>query len=204
MANEEPKGTEQNTAESGEVLDKKAKKEQLREQRRKDQKSAAKAVKSMKEYTYRDLGQELIMRRKMWRAITLFIMTLIALVVFIALFISERQRIQQTYAEKYNRSMETFLYDMDDYLNAEADFELRYRMIVSDAANMSAFAFLREDFEEEQKSVNALYTAILKYPEQMGERMSEIREIVDGIRNYEKGAYDKLNEFIDSINLKGY
>lgn len=184
--------------------EKRAKREKEREKKRAEQKAAAKDIRKIKDYTYRDFGQELIMRRKMWRYITLFIMTLIALVVFIALFISEMQRVQETYRTQLKKNMQTLVGDIDNYLNADANYDLWYRMIVSDASCMNNFGFLLDDFTEEQKSINGLYTVILKYPEQTKEKMEQIKPLVQGIIDYEKDCYVHLDEFIDTYDLKGY
>ena len=93
---------------------------------------------------------------------------------------------------------------IDDYQNADANDDLWYRMIVSDAADMKSFIFLIDEMEEEQKSINGLYTTILKYPEQSKKRMKEIRELVQNLEDANGDAYDKINEFVDTINLKGY
>ena len=183
---------------------KKEKREKEREKKRADQKKAAKVAKTMTEYTYRDMGQELIMRRKMWRAIILFIMTLIALVVFIALFINEAQRVQETYRSQYKRNMEILSNDVKDYLDADGDLELRYRIIISSISNVNNFAFLQDGFLEEQKTINSLYTVILKYPEQVKARMTEVDALLDSLVAYEADAYSKVDEFVESINLKGY
>lgn len=168
--------------------------------RKKDKDSA----KAMVEYTYRDMGQEFLMRRKMLRAIVLFILTLIALIVFVALYINETKTVQETYRTQYKKCLDSVIYDLDDYINADGDFELRYRMIVGDAAAMSNFAFLRDNFLDEQKSINAIYTVLVKYPEQVKERIEELREIFQLVRESDLEAFQKLDEFVDSINLKGY
>ena len=184
--------------------ERRAKREKEREKRREDQKKAAKDVKRIKDYTYRDFGQELIMRRKMWRYIILFIMTLIALIVFIALYISEKQRVQETYRAQFKKNMESLIADIDTYLDADGNHDLWYRMITTDAACADNFGFLLNDFTEEQKSINGLYTVILKYPEQTKEKLEQIKPLVQGIIDYEKDCYTHLDEFIDTYDLKGY
>lgn len=208
---EEEKKTESTAGSEASSSDAEAKKkerqekrEKEREKKRADQKKAAKAAKTLTEYTYRDLGQELIMRRKMWRAIILFIMTLIALIVFIALFINESQRVQETYRTQYKRNMEILSNDVKDYLDADGDLELRYRIIISSISNVNNFAFLQDDFLEKQKTMNSLYTVIIKYPVQCKERMEEIDALLDSLVAYEADAYTKVDEFVESINLKGY
>lgn len=160
---------------------------------------------TMLQYTARDFGQEFIMKRKMIRAIVISIMLGIALVVFVALYVDQSRRVQETYRTQYTKSIETVIYDIDDYKKAEGDYELRYRMMVADMSNVNAFAFLLDDFEEEQKSINSLYTCYIKYPQQMQEKLEEVKgilEIILKVKN--KNSYEKIDEFVNTINLKGY
>ena len=90
------------------------------------------------------------------------------------------------------------------YQNADGDFELRYRMIVSDMSVANAFAFLLKDFTERQKSVNELYTVFIKYPDQTRERIDEVEVIfADLTANLDKG-YEEMDVFVASIDLKGF
>lgn len=158
----------------------------------------------MLEYTYRDMGQEFIMRRKMWRAIVIAIALGVALVVFVALYINAMRRVQETYRAQLMRNLENLSYDIEEYMNADGDFELRYRMLVSDMTGVDSFAFLLEDYVEEQKSINELYTCFIKYPEQMREKLPEVKESVDGILNTEDDAFEKMDKIVESIDKKGF
>ncbi len=158
----------------------------------------------MLEYTYRDSGQEYLMRQKMLRAIVIAIILGIALTVFIALYVAETKRVQETYRAQYNKSLISVLEDIHSYQNADGDFELRYRMLVSDMASANSFAFLLNDFTERQKSINGLYTVVIKYPEQTQKRIDEVEVIfADLTANLDKG-YDEMDEFVASIDLKGF
>ena len=158
----------------------------------------------MLEYTYRDSGQEYLMRQKMLRAIVIAIILDIALTVFIALYVAETKRVQETYRAQYNKSLISVLEDIHSYQNADGDFELRYRMLVSDMASANSFAFLLNDFTERQKSINGLYTVVIKYPEQTQKRIDEVEVIfADLTANLDKG-YDEMDEFVASIDLKGF
>lgn len=158
----------------------------------------------MLEYTYRDSGQEYLMRQKMLRAIVIAIILGIALTVFIALYVAETKRVQETYRAQYNKSLIAVLEDIHSYQNADGDFELRYRMLVADMSAANSFAFLLDDFTERQKSINGLYTVVIKYPEQTQKRIDEVEVIIaDLAANLDKG-YDEMDEFVASIDLKGF
>lgn len=160
---------------------------------------------TMLHYTARDYGQEYIMKRKMIRAIFIAIMLGIALVVFVALYVDQSRRVQETYRSQYTKAIETVVFDIDDYKKAEGDYELRYRMMVADMSNVNAFAFLLDDFEKEQKSINSLYTCYIKYPQQMQEKLEEVKGILENIlKANNKNSYEKIDDFVKTINLKGY
>ena len=72
--------------------------------------------------------------------------------------------------------------------------------------SVSSFAFLIDDFEEEQKAINELYTVFLKYPDQMQEDENleaALQALKDIDVDLDKG-YDEARELVDSIDLKGY
>jgi len=163
-------------------------------------------AKDLVNYTYRDNGQEFIMKRKMVTAIIVTILFAIALAVFIALYIDERAKVQETYKRQYGLCIEKVLYDIESYNGAEGDHEFRYRRIVADMNSVASFAFLIEDLEVtgQQKTVNELYTAFLKYPVQMKEKLGDAKTALEDINaNLDKG-YDEAAAIVESIDLKGY
>lgn len=170
----------------------------------KEKKSTKQNKDDLYKYTTRDLGQEFIMKKKMIAAIFALLITLSALAVFIALYMDERKRVQQTYYEQYLKCVETTIQDIDSYNNAEGDLEFRYRRIVADMSSVNSFAFLIDDLGvEHKKTINEFYTIYLKYPEQMSGKMEEARKALEDINaNLDKG-YDEADELIASIYLKG-
>ena len=163
-------------------------------------------AKSMVQYTYRDMGQEFIMKKKMIRAIIIAIIAIIALLVFIALYVDEKRRVQETFVARYKSCLQTVSEDIQFYLNMEGDGDLtfKYNHITADMNSVYSFSFLIDDFEEQQKSMNALYSAFLRYPQQMKEKLPEAKQAIDDIiANLDKG-YDEVDAIVDSLNLKGY
>ena len=63
-------------------------------------------------YTYRDIGQEYLMKKKTVRAVTFSIITFVALLVFIALYIEETKEGQRTYRREYRECLETVSEDI--------------------------------------------------------------------------------------------
>jgi len=150
------------------------------------------------------VNQEKLMKRRMIRAIILFIITFIALLVFIALYMDEKKRVQETYRKQYRANLTKVIEDIDSYKNSEGDHELRYMRIVSDMSSANAFAFLINSFEEKQITVNELTTCTMKYPEQMKEKLDDMRQALsDIIDDLDKG-YEEAEAVVSSVDKKGY
>ncbi|WP_295078934.1 hypothetical protein [Ruminococcus sp.] len=144
------------------------------------------------------------MKRRMISAIILFIITFIALLVFIALYMDEVRRVQETYRNQYRTSLGDVIEDIGSYRNGEGDMELRYRRILSDMSGATSFVFLIDDLGDEKKVINEVNTCIMKYPEQMRSKLDELetalQDILDGL---DKG-YDEAKALVDSIDKQGY
>ena len=170
----------------------------------KEKKSKAQQRDEFFKYTSRDMGQEFIMKRKMVAAIVALIFTLAVLAVFIALYIDATKRVQDVCYTQFHKCLDTTIADIDSYSDAEADFDFRYRRIVADMSSVNSFSFLLEDTEEHKKTVNELYSAFLKYPQQMASKMDEARTALEDINaNLDKG-YEEADALIASLDLKGY
>ena len=151
------------------------------------------------------MGQEELMKSRMVRAIVLFVITLIALIVFIGLYIDEKRRVQETYRAQYRQSLLHVSEDIGDYLNGESDYQMRYTRVTSDMCSANSFAFLIEDFMEQRKAVNTLYTVLLKYPDQMNnrERLTELQTAVNDMADGLDKGYEEAQSIIDSIDKMG-
>lgn len=144
------------------------------------------------------------MKRRMISAIVLFLITFVALLVFIALYMDEVKRVQETYKKQYRTGLQDVITDIESYKNAEGDLELRYMRIVSDLSGANAFVFLIEDLDEEKKTINEVSTCLIKYPEQMKGKLDELETAINDIlENLDKG-YDEAQALVDSVDKKGY
>lgn len=152
------------------------------------------------------MTQEHIMKKRMLRAIALFLITLIALVIFIGLYIDEKRRVQETYRKQFISCLTLTGEAIDSYLDGEGDFPLRYRRILINISSADSFAFLMENLTEKQKiTVNQLSTCVLKYPEQMQERerLEKMKTAVADISaNLDKG-FDEAQQVVDSVDKQG-
>ncbi len=149
------------------------------------------------------MDQEKIMKRRMIRAIVLFIFTFIAMLVFIGLYIDETKRTQETYVAQYKDNLMHVSEDITSYLNNEGDLDMRYMRIVSDMSSANSFAFLVEDYEKEKVTINQLNACVIKYPEQTKQKLPELKTAIDDIlANLDKG-YKEADDFVSSIDKKG-
>ena len=150
------------------------------------------------------MNQEKLMKRRMIRALILFGITFLALLVFIALYIDETRRVQETYHRQYRTNLQKVSEDIQSYVNADGDLDLRYTRIVSDMSAANAFAFLMDIPQRQKQTVNEITTCLMKYPEQMREKLKELDTAVNDINADLDKGYDEADEIVGSVNKKGH
>ena len=149
------------------------------------------------------MNQEKLMKKRMWTAIIMFIITLIALLVFIGLYIDEKERVQKTYRSQYRTELRHVSGEIEGYLNTEGGYDTRYSMIIGYMGSASSYAFLIDGFEDKQKTINELNTCLIKYPEQMSERLPDVKKAIDDILDDLDKGYDEAAAIVSEINKKG-
>ena len=153
------------------------------------------------------MTQEKIMKRRMIRAIVLFVITFIALLIFIGLYIDETRRVQDTYRKQFIAHLDQASSSISSYLDAEGDYPLRYRRILGHLSGANSFAFVMNGLTEDQKrAVNELYSAMLKYPEQMQdtERLEAMQQAIEDMSdNLDKG-FEEAAAVVESLDKKGF
>lgn len=151
-------------------------------------------------------GQETLMKRRMISSIILFAITLVALLVFVGLYIDESRRTQETYYIQYTTNLSHVSEDIDSYQNAEGDLDFRYTRIVSDMSSADSFAFLLDRLSDDRKkTVNELNACIMRYPEQMRTeaKLTELKKAVDDILAELDQGYEEAQALVDSIDKQG-
>ena len=149
------------------------------------------------------MNQEAIMKRKMIRAIILFIITFIAMLIFIGLYIDETKRVQRTYRNQYRTELRHVSGEITAYMKTEGGYAIRYSTIISYMSNAGSYAFLIDDFNDEQKTINEVSTALIKYPEQMSTKLEELNTAVNDILDGLDKGYDEAQAIVDSLDKKG-
>ncbi|MBR6872904.1 MAG: hypothetical protein IKN17_05300 [Ruminococcus sp.] len=149
------------------------------------------------------MNQDKIMKRRMVTAIILLIITLIALIIFIGLYIDETHRVQETYRRQYTTELRHVNEEITIYKAAEGDLDYHYNRITVYMANAGSFAFLIENFTDKQIVINEISTCLLKYPNQMKDKLEDLQQaITDILAELDKG-YDEAKAIYESIELKG-
>lgn len=144
------------------------------------------------------------MKKRMIRSIILFSLTLVALLVFIGLYVDETHRVQETYRLQYRTNLTHVAEDIESYLNNEGDLDLRYSRIISDMSAANAFIFLLENNEDKKKTINELHTCLIKYPEQMKGKLAEMETAIGDILADLDQGYAEAAEIVASVNKKGH
>lgn len=144
------------------------------------------------------------MKVKMIVSIIFSFFTMIAMCTFIALYIHETKSTQRTFYQKYMDSLTYAYEEINTYLLTKKDLDMHYNMLLSDVGTARNLVFLLNDFsEEKQKTINTFHYCLVKYPEQMKNRLEETKiAIYDITANLDKG-YDELELIIKSIDMLG-
>lgn len=150
------------------------------------------------------MTQEKIMKRKLVTTIVIMFIVVIALFVFIALYVDEVRKTEETFKKHYKLCVSSASENIDLYFSKGTDLDMRYNMIMSDVAAARTIVFLIKDYTEEQKAMNELHSCFVKYPDQTAEKLEEIGDALDMVTSGEENCYDRLNEIIDSYDKKGY
>jgi len=139
-------------------------------------------------------------------SIILFAITLVALLVFVGLYIDESRRTQETYYIQYTTNLSHVSEDIGSYQDAEGDLDFRYTRIISDMSSADSFAFLLDRLDDDRKkTVNELNACIMRYPEQMRTeaKLTELKKAVDDILAGLDQGYEEAQALVDSIDKQG-
>ena len=149
------------------------------------------------------MNQDKIMKRRMITAIVLLIITLIALVIFIALFVDESRRVQETYRRQFTTELRHVNEEISIYQKAEGDLDYHYTRITVYMANAGSYAFLIDNFTDKQIVINEISTCLIKYPQQMKGKLDDLQTAVSDILSDLEKGYEEAKTIYESLDLKG-
>ena len=147
------------------------------------------------------------MKRKMITAIIWSFILLIALLVFIGLYIDKSKEMNEKLRTQYKNCLSDAAEEIDTYLDRKIDYDMHYNMVISELGSARSFLFMIEDdsdkMTENQKTVNELHYCFVKYPEQMKSKLADVSQALkDVYDNLDKG-YDEMQKVVDSVNKMG-
>lgn len=145
------------------------------------------------------------MKRKMISAIIWSMILLIALLVFIGLYIDKIKENRERLRTQYQNCIADAAEEIDTYLDRKIDLDLHYNMVISNLGTARSFLFLIEDEElsKKQKAVNELHYCFVKYPVQMKTKLEAVSAALkDVYDNLDKG-YDEMRQIVDSVEKMG-
>ena len=118
---------------------------------------------------------------------------------------SPQKENQQRYKDQFLRNMSDAADEIDVYLKTKIDYDMHYNMVLSDVGAARSFIFLVEDEEwtDRQKTVNELHYCLVKYPDQMKNKLEDVSNALkDVYDNLDKG-YDEMSAIVDSVDKMG-
>jgi len=130
---------------------------------------------------------------------------LIISIIFVALFINQKKVNQNNYQKIFYASMANAaslvqLCSEDDY-----DYETKIREISAEVDVCCQMAYLVDMSTERQKSLNKLYYACIKLPNQIKLNISDLSVALNLIINSDKDAgYQKLINIVDNFDELDY
>lgn len=152
------------------------------------------------------MTQETLMKQRIVSRTILLSIAIIALIVFIGLYADEKRRVQQAFQTRYEANLERVQEDILSYLDAEADYDMRYTRLLMDMSTAKEFAFMIDDFADKQIIVNGMYTILLKYPEQMHEeeRLKQMYTAVGDILKHLDQGYEEAEVLVSDVDKMGH
>ena len=149
------------------------------------------------------MNQEKIMKAKMISAFVIALISVVGVFVFAGLYTEKSKEIQRTYREKYIENVQYASDEIQTYLTKKKDYEIRYNMILSDMGAARNLIFLIDGKEKEQNVFNELHYCFVKYPQQMKDKLQDVKKALDDIGdNLDKG-YDEAEKIVDSVDKMG-
>lgn len=147
------------------------------------------------------------MKRKMITAIIWSFILLIALLVFIGLYVDKSKEQNEKLKTQFKNCLADAAEEIDTYLDRKIDYDMHYNMVISGLGSARSFLFLIDDDSEKmidnRKTVNELHYCFVKYPEQMKGKLADVSQAFkDVYDNLDKG-YEEMQKIVDSVNKMG-
>lgn len=140
----------------------------------------------------------------------------IAMLVFLCLFVYQLGAEKRTYKIIYHEAASRSATLLTEVIEDPFDYDTKYREITAELGVMTQMAYRFDAGDEQQKAVNELYSAFLKLPNQIQQNQTEIRDLLNQIKDEEEtggnldtpeqteAVYKTLRQLIASFDKQDY
>lgn len=143
------------------------------------------------------------MKAKMITAIIVAVVSVFSIFVFAALYVDQSQKNRLEYIGQFEKNILNAAEEIDKYYEKNTDYDLHYNMIISDVGAARAMIFMVEEYTDKQKIINEIHYCLIKYPEQMKEKLPEASQAFHDIANHLDKGFEEVQKITDTIDRLG-
>lgn len=143
------------------------------------------------------------MKAKMITAIIVAFVSVFSIFVFAALYVDQSQKNRLEYIGQFEKNILNAAEEIDKYYEKNTDYDLHYNMIISDVGAARAMIFMVEEYTDKQKIINEIHYCLIKYPEQMKEKLPEASQAFHDIANHLDKGFEEVQKITDTIDRLG-
>ena len=145
-------------------------------------------------------------KRKIGIFIGMIVLLSIVSVVFISLYVQERGNYKRNCEIIFKESVNNSVKMIDECIGNTFDYDTKYRELVAEISCARAMIFVIDDKgSSRQVSINELYSASIKVPNQIQKNLEPLKEALIKIAGSDNaGGYKQLDELIASFDMQDY
>ena len=143
------------------------------------------------------------MKAKMITAIIVAVVSVFSIFVFAALYVDQSQKNRLEYIVQFEKNILNAAEEIDKDYEKNTDYDLHYNMIISDVGAARAMIFMVEEYTDKQKIINEIHYCLIKYPEQMKEKLPEASQAFHDIANHLDKGFEEVQKITDTIDRLG-
>lgn len=143
------------------------------------------------------------MKAKMITAIIVAVVSVFSIFVFAALYVDQSQKNRLEYIGQFEKNILNAAEEIDKYYEKNTDYDLHYNMIISDVGAARAMIFMVDEYTDKQKIINEIHYCLIKYPEQMKEKLPEASQAFHDIANHLDKGFEEVQKITETIDRLG-
>ncbi len=145
------------------------------------------------------------MKRRWEITLVLVGILVIGLLLFIKLYVDETHETLRQYNTVFTKNITDAQDILKDYSEETFDAETKYATASTQIGIAREMLFLADAQEERQVSMNELYYAFVKYPQQMPEYCPQVAQAFEQINSgQEEQGYEAIDNVVAHIDKLGY